>query len=98
MDDVGGGHALGADGSREALAKLAIGNRGESVHEYWHITGIFGLAADTQGALRASERVASRRARETRSASIVARWRRGQRPAGRSASACRLPVRQHEST
>ena len=98
IDDVGGGHALGADGGRESLAELAIGDRGESVHAFWHITGFFGLSADTLRALRGAECVARRRAHEARSASVVARARCGQRRGCQRASASRQETCQQQST
>jgi hypothetical protein len=74
-DDVGRSQLLGAHGGGEALAKLAIGDRRESVHAFWHNTLFFGLAADTVSAFHASKRVARRRSSETRWASFVAQQR-----------------------
>ena len=81
-DDVGARRPLRAHGGREPLAKLVVGDRGESVHALGHITRFFELAADAESAFRASERVARRREGEHMLARQDARAR-GHHPRGR---------------
>ena len=97
-NDVRRCHALGADGGREALAELEIGDRSESMHAFWHIMRFCALAADTPPALRAPERFATRRARETQTTWQRARARGHHRRGRRGANARCPKLRQVEST